>query len=216
MAATLLQTDSVLRPQAQEGTTGIHLPRSETGFGQRLLLHKLRHSKNGNWSGKKTTRQFQYGHLLSRPSDTPDDAFPGPTSLPKVEVVLHCGDFTMIGGLSNYKKAIENIKALNAELKLVIAGTCLSRTLHMHDSGHELTRISRRPRCLSRLGMVAGQPGRRWRPRRAFKCPESVQIGASQRALPVKRGPPQVYTERQPDIHSLCIAVDARVQRVRI
>ena len=55
-------------------------------------------------------------------SDTHDDAFPDPSSLPKVDVVLHCGDLTMIGGLGNYKKAIANINALDTELKLVIAG----------------------------------------------------------------------------------------------
>ncbi|KAK0734611.1 hypothetical protein B0T26DRAFT_867637 [Lasiosphaeria miniovina] len=42
-------------------------------------------------------------------SDTHDDAFPDPASLPgKVDVVLHYGDLTMIGGLSNYKKSIAN------------------------------------------------------------------------------------------------------------
>jgi predicted phosphodiesterase len=55
-------------------------------------------------------------------SDTHDDAFPDPASLHRADVVLHCGDLTMIGGLTNYKKAIANIKALDAELKLVIAG----------------------------------------------------------------------------------------------
>ncbi|KAK3369623.1 Ser/Thr protein phosphatase family protein [Lasiosphaeria ovina] len=56
-------------------------------------------------------------------SDTHDDAFPDPATLPsKVDVVLHCGDLTMIGGLRNYKKAIANIKAIDAELRLVIAG----------------------------------------------------------------------------------------------
>ncbi|KAK4150289.1 Metallo-dependent phosphatase-like protein [Chaetomidium leptoderma] len=55
-------------------------------------------------------------------SDTHDDAFPDPAATPKVDVVLHCGDLTMIGGLSNYKKAVANLTALDAELKLVIAG----------------------------------------------------------------------------------------------
>ncbi|KAK0710671.1 Metallo-dependent phosphatase-like protein [Lasiosphaeris hirsuta] len=55
-------------------------------------------------------------------SDTHDDAFPDVETLPKVDVALHCGDLTMIGGLSNYKKAIANIRAIDAEVKLVIAG----------------------------------------------------------------------------------------------
>ncbi|KAK0734717.1 hypothetical protein B0T26DRAFT_746588 [Lasiosphaeria miniovina] len=42
-------------------------------------------------------------------SDTYDDAFPDPASLPgKVDVVLHYGDLTIIGVLSNYKKSIAN------------------------------------------------------------------------------------------------------------
>jgi len=66
-------------------------------------------------------------------SDTHDDAFPDPASLAgpgpsKVDVVLHCGDLTMIGGLSNYKRAIANLKAIDAELKLVIAGNHVRAT----------------------------------------------------------------------------------------
>jgi len=60
-------------------------------------------------------------------SATYDDAFPDPVSLTRVDVLLHCGDLTMTDGLSDYKKAIANFKALDAELKLVIQGT--SRTL---------------------------------------------------------------------------------------
>lgn len=57
-------------------------------------------------------------------SDTHDvDAFPHPDlGNAQVDVVLHCGDLTMIGGLSNYRKALTNIQAIPAELKLVIAG----------------------------------------------------------------------------------------------
>ena len=62
-------------------------------------------------------------------SDTHDDAFPDPASIPKVDVVLHCGDLTKIGGLSNYKKAIANLKAIDAELTLVIAGMSVAYLL---------------------------------------------------------------------------------------
>jgi len=55
-------------------------------------------------------------------SDTHDNAFPDPATLPKVDVVLHCGDLTMIGGLGNYQKALAKLQALDAELKLVIPG----------------------------------------------------------------------------------------------
>lgn len=43
-------------------------------------------------------------------------------SLPAVDVVLHCGDLTMTGGLSNYRSAISSLEQLDAEMKLVIAG----------------------------------------------------------------------------------------------
>lgn len=43
-----------------------------------------------------------------------------------MDIVLHCGDLTQIGGLSNYRKALQQIQAVKlaagAELALVIAG----------------------------------------------------------------------------------------------
>lgn len=42
--------------------------------------------------------------------------------MPKVDVVLHCGDLTNCGGIASYKKALKMLHAVNAELKLVIAG----------------------------------------------------------------------------------------------
>ena len=76
------------------------------------------------------TRQPHMATTFLILSDTHDDAFPDPASLPssRVDVVLHCGDLTMIGGLSNYKEAIANLKAIDAELKLVIAGNHVSAT----------------------------------------------------------------------------------------
>ncbi|KAF2252760.1 hypothetical protein BU26DRAFT_587426 [Trematosphaeria pertusa] len=41
---------------------------------------------------------------------------------PHADVFLHCGDLTQVGGLPSFKRAIENIKSVDAELKLVIAG----------------------------------------------------------------------------------------------
>lgn len=55
-------------------------------------------------------------------SDTHDSAFPHSGSLPTVDVVIHCGDLTMIGGLSNFRKAFEALSKCPAELKLVIPG----------------------------------------------------------------------------------------------
>lgn len=41
---------------------------------------------------------------------------------PKVDVVLHCGDLSQIGGLSEYRTTMEMLGKIPAELKLVIAG----------------------------------------------------------------------------------------------
>lgn len=42
--------------------------------------------------------------------------------VPKADVLLHCGDLTMTGGLSAYKGVIKMLSQIDAELKLVIAG----------------------------------------------------------------------------------------------
>lgn len=42
--------------------------------------------------------------------------------MPKVDVVLHCGDLTSVGGISMYKRALKMLGDFDAELKLVIAG----------------------------------------------------------------------------------------------
>ena len=61
-------------------------------------------------------------------SDTHGFEFEGATGplrqpVPKTDVVIHCGDMTMIGGASSYKKCLEMLGGIQAELKLVIAGS---------------------------------------------------------------------------------------------
>jgi len=46
----------------------------------------------------------------------------GHKPLPEVDVVLHCGDITENGGLENYRRSMEGLASIKAELKLVIAG----------------------------------------------------------------------------------------------
>ncbi|KAL8911740.1 MAG: hypothetical protein Q9171_003132 [Xanthocarpia ochracea] len=41
---------------------------------------------------------------------------------PRADVLLHCGDLTQVGGVSNFKNAIKMLGSIDAELKLVIAG----------------------------------------------------------------------------------------------
>jgi 3',5'-cyclic AMP phosphodiesterase CpdA len=49
-----------------------------------------------------------------------DIAFRPP--LPKADVLLHCGDLTMIGHLHEYEKTLTMLEGIDADLKLVIAG----------------------------------------------------------------------------------------------
>lgn len=42
--------------------------------------------------------------------------------VPECDVVLHCGDITMTGGVEQYRKALQMMYHIPAELKLVIAG----------------------------------------------------------------------------------------------
>lgn len=41
---------------------------------------------------------------------------------PKVDVLLHCGDLTQVGGTPSFKKALKMLARIDAELKLVIPG----------------------------------------------------------------------------------------------
>jgi len=42
--------------------------------------------------------------------------------LPKTDVLLHCGDLTMVGLLHEYEKTLDMLEGIDADLKLVIAG----------------------------------------------------------------------------------------------
>ncbi|KAF2104088.1 Metallo-dependent phosphatase [Rhizodiscina lignyota] len=54
-------------------------------------------------------------------SDTHDE-YDELQSLPKADVLLHCGDLTQTGSLSSYQRVIDMMKQVPAELKLIIAG----------------------------------------------------------------------------------------------
>ena len=55
------------------------------------------------------------------PADTKSDQ-PFRWPLPKADVLLHAGDLTMNGTLEQHQKALELIKGIDAELKIVIPG----------------------------------------------------------------------------------------------
>jgi hypothetical protein len=60
-------------------------------------------------------------HDLEITSDGPAYSTAKSQSL-KVDVLLHCGDLTLRGGLESYKKVLRLLGSFDAELKLVIAG----------------------------------------------------------------------------------------------
>lgn len=54
------------------------------------------------------------------PSTDQNVAFRRP--LPKADVLLHCGDLTTLGYLDEYEQTLDMLAAIDADLKLVIAG----------------------------------------------------------------------------------------------
>lgn len=49
-------------------------------------------------------------------------SLPGQAELPKVDILLHCGDLTNRGQLHEYESTVSLLSSIDAELKLVIAG----------------------------------------------------------------------------------------------
>lgn len=61
-------------------------------------------------------------HSASPLQNAQDDFSPFRPPLPKADVLLHCGDLTMVGQMDEYAKTLEMLKGIDADLKLVIAG----------------------------------------------------------------------------------------------
>lgn len=55
-------------------------------------------------------------------SDTHAQDIPVHTNIPRVDVILHCGDLTELGREDEHRKSFELLCGMQAELKLVIAG----------------------------------------------------------------------------------------------
>ncbi|KAH3983681.1 hypothetical protein HBI56_076230 [Parastagonospora nodorum] len=64
--------------------------------------------------------------------------------LPKADVLLHCGDLTMVGHLSEYDKTLNMLETIDADLKLVIAGN--------HDISLDEVYYRRKGRYMHRSG----------------------------------------------------------------
>ncbi|MCJ1449767.1 hypothetical protein MMC28_000095 [Mycoblastus sanguinarius] len=61
------------------------------------------------------THNFEFG-------DTAGGLRPLQLPTPTVDVLLHCGDLTQVGGVSSFKKALKMLGSIDAELKFVIPG----------------------------------------------------------------------------------------------
>ncbi|KAL9052362.1 MAG: hypothetical protein Q9162_005454 [Coniocarpon cinnabarinum] len=71
-------------------------------------------------------------HTAQLLPDDEEHAFRHP--MPEADVVLHCGDLTMVGALEEYRKCLDMLSHIKAELKLVIAGNHdLSLDPNYHD-----------------------------------------------------------------------------------
>jgi predicted phosphodiesterase len=64
--------------------------------------------------------------------------------LPKADVLLHCGDLTMVGTLVEYQQTLDMLRDCDAELKLVIAGN--------HDISLDEAYYRRRGKWMHRRG----------------------------------------------------------------
>jgi predicted MPP superfamily phosphohydrolase len=62
------------------------------------------------------THSASPGQITKKPNVVPSP------SLPKADVLLHCGDLTMIGHLDEYETTLKMLGTIEADLKLVIAG----------------------------------------------------------------------------------------------
>jgi hypothetical protein len=61
-------------------------------------------------------------HSASPDQNAGDDGFAFRPPLPKADVLLHCGDLTMLGLLHEYEKTLDMLESIDAGLKLIIAG----------------------------------------------------------------------------------------------
>lgn len=62
------------------------------------------------------THSASPGQITKKPNVVPSPP------LPKADVLLHCGDLTMVGHLDEYETTLNMLGSIEADLKLVIAG----------------------------------------------------------------------------------------------
>lgn len=89
------------------------------------------------------TRILIISDTHTTPLAAPSSIQPFRQPLPKVDLLLHCGDLTMQGNISEYERTLDMLAKIDAGVKLVIAGNH-DRTLderwmatHQHHLSHE-------------------------------------------------------------------------------
>ena len=80
------------------------------------------HNMPAQQSHRKTTFLVMSDtHNLETAEVNPEDCpLANRLQVPKVDVLLHCGDLTQVGGLSAYKKAIRLISSYDAEVSILL------------------------------------------------------------------------------------------------
>ncbi|KAF1852084.1 ser/Thr protein phosphatase family protein [Cucurbitaria berberidis CBS 394.84] len=61
-------------------------------------------------------------HSAAPAQESTNNNVPFRSPLPKADVLLHCGDLTMVGHLHEYEQTLDMLNNIDADLKLVIAG----------------------------------------------------------------------------------------------
>lgn len=82
-------------------------------------------------------------------SDTHGESMPNLASLPPVDVAIHCGDLTEESTLAEFDSALDLLRSIKADLKLVIAGN--------HDLSMDVPRFEEKIREALRVGMNDGE-----------------------------------------------------------
>jgi hypothetical protein len=94
-------------------------------------------------------------HNASPLQNASDPSVPFRPPLPKADVLLHCGDLTMVGRMSEYEQTFNMLKNIDAPLKLVIAGN--------HDISLDEEYYQRKGQYMQRLKEPDGNLPRRAR-----------------------------------------------------
>lgn len=87
-----------------------------------LTQRKIRTSSKMSTSQTVKTRLLIISDTHSAPLASTSSSQPFRQPLPSADVLIHCGDLTMIGLPSEYHKTLDMLASIDAPVKLIIAG----------------------------------------------------------------------------------------------